>query len=225
MRAFPAAINPKGKNGCVVAHHLGRTALMLAFYHPSQGSYCPCATRYPTDNSAMSRVLHHGTPLTQGRRAQRHFSPSEIADIRVSARTLFAEEHRRSASRPVREDATELWGASLGQDALTQLQLRTRAAVVLQQLSSERRLWAPATGVTEWDVAAAELEEAAICRETTQAEAEAARAELREAQVSYSAPTLSALAQAKHEDVCIWLGARSAGTSLKSPLGRPREHT
>ena len=197
---------------------------MLAFYHPSQGSYCPCATRYPTDNSAMSRVLQHGTPLTQGRRAQRHFSPSEIADIRVSARTLFAEEHRRSASRPVREEATELWGASR-QDALTQLQLRTRAAVVLQQLSSERRLWAPATGVAEWDVAAAELEEAAICRETTQAEAEAARAELREAQVSYSAPTLSALAQAKHEDVCIWLGARSAGTSLKSPLGRPREHT
>ena len=203
---------------------------MLAFYHPSQEVTVRVpAPRYfssnPTDNSAMSRVLQHGTPLTQGRRAQRHFSPSEIADIRVSARTLFAEEHRRSASRPVREDATELWGASLGQDALTQLQLRTRAAVVLQQLSSERRLWAPATGVAEWDVAAAELEEAAICRETTQAEAEAARAELREAQVSYSAPTLSALAQAKHEDVCIWLGARSAGTSLKSPLGRPREHT
>ena len=165
----------------------------------------------------MIRGLQHGTPLTQVRRAQRHFSPSEIADIRVSARTLFAEEHRRSASRPFREEATELWGAS--QDALTQLQLRTRAAVVLQQLSSERRLWAPSTGVTEWDVAAAELEEAALCRETAEAEAEAARAELREAQVSYSASTLSALAQAKHWDVCIWLGARSAGTSLKPCLG------
>ena len=153
---------------------------------------------YAISNSAMSRVSQqHSTPLTQVRRAPRHFSPSDIADIRVSARTLFAEEHRRSASRPVREEATELWGA----DALTQLQLRTRAAIVLQQLRDERRLWAPSTGVTEWDVAVAELEEAALYRETTEAEAEAARAELREApgftQCVHAICTIG-LAQAKH---------------------------
>ena len=177
----------------------------------------------PTDNSAMSRVLQHGTPLTQGRRAQRHFSPSEIADIRVSARTLFAEEHRRSASRPVREEATELWGAS--QDALTQLQLRTRAAVVLQQLSSERRLWAPSTGVTEWDVAAAELEEAALCRETAEAEAEAARAELRETPGFIQC--VHAICTSPSQTLgCVYLAwGALCWYEPEALLGRPREHT
>ena len=172
----------------------------------------------------MSRVLQHGTPLTQARRAQRHFSPSEIADIRVSARTLFAEEHRRSASRPVREEATELWGASR-QDALTQLQLRTRAAVVLQQLSSERRLWAPSTGVTEWDVAAAELEEAALCRETAEAEAEAARAELRETP-GFIQCVRAICTNPSQTLGCVYL-ARGAlcWYEPEALLGRPREHT
>lgn len=125
----------------------------------------------------MSR---HGTaPLTQVRCAPRHFSPSEIADIRISARSLFAEEHRRGSPSAVQEQAKKR--CCIPQDALTRLQLRTRAAVVLQQLRDAMRLWGPSTGVTSWAVAVTELEAAALCRETAEAEAEAARAELRKA--------------------------------------------
>ena len=136
----------------------------------------------------MSPVSRHGTaPPTQVRRAPRHFSPSEIADIRISARALFAEEHRRGTPSAVQEETKERWG--IPQDALTRLHLRTRAAVVLQQLRDAMRLWAPSTGVTAWAVAVTELESAALCRETTEAEAEAARAELREASGSNRAST------------------------------------
>ena len=124
------------------------------------------------------------SPLTQVRRAPRHFSPSETANIRVSARALFAEEDRRGTPSAVQEETKERWG--IPQDALTRLQLRTRAAVVLQQLRDAMRLWAPSTGVTAWAVAVTELESAALCRETTEAEAETARAELRGASGSIS---------------------------------------
>ena len=136
-----------------------------------------CSVEHST---LMPPVSRHGTaPPTQVRRAPRHFSPSEIADIRISARALFADEHRRGTPSAVQEETKERWG--IPQDALTRLHLRTRAAVVLQQLRDAMRLWAPSTGVSAWAVAITELEAAALCRETTEAEAEVARAELREA--------------------------------------------
>ena len=164
---------------------------------------------------------HNGT-LTEDRRAPRHLSPSDIADFKASSRTLFAEEPHRS-SRPALEEATELWGA----DALAHLQRRTRAAAVLQQLRDERRLWAPSTGVTEWDAAVVELEGASSHRETTEAEAEAARATLREAPgFTQCAQYLCSLCRAITGYSYLAWGALyyPTGTSLRSPRVSTEPH-